>query len=141
MKTSESRYHQCLYFTSNAFARKVEKLALHYWKPLGFSPSHGYLLMVVLQEPGVQPTKLANELQLTPSTITRLIEKLEGQALITRMLDGKTTMVYATDKAKALLPEMQAAMDGFYMAYSKILGPEASCALTQQIATVADALP
>ena len=81
MNTSASKYSQCLYFSSNALARKVEKLARESWKPVNLSPSHGYLLMMVLEDPGVQPGYLANHLQLQASTITRLVEKLEEKWL------------------------------------------------------------
>jgi hypothetical protein len=72
MKSSESKYAQCLYFTSNALARKVEKLAIESWKPAGLPPSHAYLLLMVLEEPGQQPGNISAHLQLTPSTVTRL---------------------------------------------------------------------
>lgn len=73
MKSSNSRFNKCLYFSDNALARKVEKLATESWKKINLSPSHAYLLMMVLDEPGA----IAKEMQLTPSTIIRLIEKLE----------------------------------------------------------------
>ena len=69
MKTSTCKYAQCLYFTSNALARKVEKLAIESWKRVDLPPSHGYLLMLVLEEPGMQPGNIAAQLQLTPSTL------------------------------------------------------------------------
>src|SRR5215207_3420539 len=84
MKSSESKFKNCLYFTSNALARKVEKMAIESWKPVGLSPSHGYLLMLVNQEPGLQPGSIADHLQLTPSTVTRLVEKLEEKKLVVR---------------------------------------------------------
>ena len=100
MKTSESRYSRCIYFVSNALARKIEKLASESWKPIGLSPSHAYLLMMVLEEPGVQPSAIVHELQLTPSTITRLVEKLEAKKLVVRTTEGKETNIYPTPKAK-----------------------------------------
>lgn len=106
MKASESRYSSCVYFSSAAFARKVEKLAVESWKRVGLSPSHGYLLMNVIDEPGIQPGALADQLQLQPSTITRFIEKLEEKKLVVRTTDGKLTNVYPTPKAK----EMQAGL-------------------------------
>ena len=81
MKACDSRYSQCLYFASSALSRKVEKLASQCWAPVGLSPSHGYLLMIAIEEPGVQPSFLVEQLQLTPSTITRLIEKLDEKQL------------------------------------------------------------
>ncbi|HXB44452.1 MAG TPA: MarR family transcriptional regulator, partial [Puia sp.] len=83
-----------MYFVTNALARKVEKLATQSWKKVNLSPSHAYLLMLAIQEPGIQPTVLSQELHLQPSTITRLIEKMEGKKLLIRTTDGKMTNVY-----------------------------------------------
>jgi len=126
MKSSESRYNKCLYFSANAFARKIEKLAIDSWKALELSPSHGYLLMIVLEEPGVQPTAIANELQLTPSTITRLIEKLESAKLLIRTTEGKITNIYPTPKAKELYPKMKNCSSDFNQKYVAILGEQES---------------
>ena len=91
-----------MYFSCNAFARKIEKIAIESWKPVGLSPSHAYLLMIVIQEPGMQPGTLADHLQLQPSTITRLIEKLEEKKLVVRTTEGKLTNVYPTPKGSSL---------------------------------------
>jgi MarR family transcriptional regulator, organic hydroperoxide resistance regulator len=140
MNTSESRFCQCLYFSSNAFARKIEKLAQESWKAVGLSPSHGYLLMAVVEEPGMQPGMLAHHLQLQPSTITRLIEKLEGKKLVVRTTEGKITNVYPTPKAKDMYGKMQDCVDRFYTAYSGILGKEDAKKMVQHMNKLADKL-
>ncbi|MBC7722658.1 MAG: MarR family transcriptional regulator [Pedobacter sp.] len=140
MKTSESKYCKCLYFTTNALARKVEKLALESWKPVDLSPSHAYLLMMVLEEPGLQPSCIANHLQLSPSTVTRLIEKLEEKNLVSRTTEGKSTKVYPTKIAKKLLPILQKCTDHFYTNYSNILGKDESSKLVTNMGLVADKL-
>ena len=140
MKLTESKYAQCLYFTSAALARKVEKLAAENWKKFDLSPSHAYLLMALLETPGIQPSTLSGELQLQPSTITRLIEKLEEKKLVVRTTEGKITNVYPTPKAKAMWPEMKACMTQFYRQYSKLLGDEESKRVVQDMAKLADKL-
>jgi DNA-binding MarR family transcriptional regulator len=138
MKTSESKYCRCLYFTTNALARKVEKLALESWKPVDLSPSHAYLLLMVLEKPGTQPGCIANHLQLSPSTVTRLIEKLEERKLVTRTTEGKQTNVYPTENAIVLLPKLQQCSQHFYTNYSTILGKDESCKLITNMSLVAD---
>lgn len=140
MKVSGSKYGQCLYFTSAALARKVEKLAQASWKKVDLSPSHGYLLMSILEEPGMQPTALAEQLQLQPSTITRLIEKLEEKKLVIRTTEGKITNVYPTPKAKELLPKMKTCVEEFSGHYMRLLGEKESAVAVQQIATITDQL-
>jgi MarR family transcriptional regulator, organic hydroperoxide resistance regulator len=140
MKMKDSKYSQCLYFTSAALARKVEKLAAENWKKVDLAPSHAYLLMALLEEPGIQPSALANELHLQPSTITRLIEKLEQKKLAVRTTEGKITNVYPTPKAKALLPEMKQCLNNFYQQYSKLLGDADSKRIVQDMARLSDKL-
>ena len=140
MKMKDSKYSQCLYFTSAALARKVERLATASWKKVDLAPSHAYLLMALLDEPGIQPSALSNELHLQPSTITRLIEKLEDKKLVVRTTEGKITNVYPTPKAKAMWPELKACMTQFCQQYSKILGDEESKRLVRDMGKLADKL-
>jgi len=140
MKTSESRYCSCMYFSANALARKIEKLACDCWKKVNLSPSHAYLLMVVVEDPGVQPGVLSDELQLTPSTITRLIEKLEERKLVVRTTEGKVTNVYPTPKAKELYPKLKECSKEFYETYSSVLGKDESTRLVCKINMLADKL-
>ena len=140
MKIRDSKYAQCLYFTSAALARKVERLATQVWKAVDLPPSHAYLLMAVLEEPGMQPSVLSAELQLQPSTITRLIEKLEEKKLVVRTTEGKITNVYPTPKAKELQPKMKECVRQFSQQYANLLGADESSRLVQDIARIADKL-
>jgi DNA-binding MarR family transcriptional regulator len=141
MKAANSKYCQCLYFSSNALARKIEKLANDSWKKVGLTPSHAYLLMLAIEEPGIQPSVLVKQLLLTPSTITRLIEKLEEKKLVVRTMEGKLTNVYPTPKAKALLPDLKDCLNHFYQNYSAIIGKEESARLVANMNRLVDKLP
>lgn len=140
MKTSDCKFSKCLYFTSNALARKVEKLAIESWKPVELSPSHGYLLLLVIDSPGIQPGSIADQLQLTPSTISRLIEKLEERKLVVRTTEGKITNVYPSPKAKQLLPELQACVARSQAAYSASLGNHDIKELVKNMNQISDQL-
>ncbi len=141
MKTSESKYHQCLYFTANALARKTEKLAQDTWRRVNLSPSHAYLLMLVLENPGIQPTNIAAHLQLQPSTVTRLIDKLEEKKMLIRATEGKVSNVYPSPKAKELAPRLKECAIDFYTGYVSILGKEESSKLVVNMVKMADKLP
>ncbi len=129
-----------MYFVSNALARKIEKLSISVWKKTNLSPSHAYLLMIVLDEPGVHPGSLSSELHLTPSTITRLIEKLEEKKLVTRTTEGKTTAVYPTSKAKDIRLLLKECAEEFAKKYVAVLGKEESSRLVQNMIKIADKL-
>ncbi|GAB4092867.1 hypothetical protein GCM10028786_17940 [Flaviaesturariibacter terrae] len=125
---------------SGALARKVEKLAQESWKPLGLSPSHAYLLLAVLEEPGIQPGALAGQLQLQPSTITRLVQKLEEKKLVVRTTEGKLTNVYPTPRAKDLQPKMGACLEHFYKASQALAPGTEGAQLLQSMGRIADRL-
>ena len=139
-KISDSHYCKCMYFVTNALARKIEKIATDSWSKVGLSPSHAYLLMLTINEPGIQPMTLSEELHLKPSTITRLVEKLEEKKLLVRTYEGKLTNVYPTPKAKELLPKLKQCVSDFYESYSSILGKEESAKLVQSMNRIADRL-
>lgn len=140
MKTSESKFKQCFYFASGALARIVEKMAIDVWKKVDLSPSHAYVLMLVLEEPGIQPGAISGQLHLTPSTITRLLEKLESRKLVVRTTEGKLTNVYPTPKAKELNPQLIACAEEFAAIYYKALGREECDTLIESITKMADRL-
>ncbi len=140
MKISESKYSNCLYFTANALARKVERIAIDSWKSVNLSPSHAYLLMLVIEEPGLQPGVLSDQLQLKPSTITRLIEKLEKKKLLIRTMDGRITNIYPTPSGKNLLPKLKECLKQFYQNYVEVLGKEESVRLVKSMHQLIDKL-
>ena len=129
-----------MYFSSGALARKIEKIAIEIWESVNLSPSHGYLLMMVLDQPGIQPTAIVEELLLAPSTITRLMEKLEEKKLVRRTMEGKITNVYPTAKAKAMSGQFQECLDKFYKSFSDILGKDESARLIHAMNRITDKL-
>lgn len=140
MKSTESRYAQCMYFSTNALARKTEKMASAVWRKVNLSPSHAYLLMIVLDHPGTQPGLLSSELHLTPSTVTRLLEKLEQKKLVVRQTEGKTTNVFPTQKSRDLKPQLQQCSDEFQQVCTGLLGETECGRLVSNINRVNDKL-
>jgi len=129
-----------MYFASSALARKIEKLANETWDKVELSPSHAYLLMMALDEPGIQPTALVEELLLAPSTISRLIEKLEEKKFVRRTMEGKITKVFPTAKARAMHDQLKECLNKFYENYSNILGKDESVRLIHAMNRITDKL-
>ena len=138
MKLSDSRYNECMYFISAAFARKVERLAVTSWKEVNLSPSIAYLLMLVIEEPGCQPTYIGNHLHLKPSTVTRFVEKLEERKLIIRTTEGKLTNIYPTPKGKEMYPELKKCLQDFMSRYDKLIEKNEATKLLDTMRKVAD---
>ncbi|HSB93293.1 MAG TPA: MarR family transcriptional regulator [Flavitalea sp.] len=127
-----------MYFVSAAFARKVERLAVSSWKVVNLSPSLAYLLMLVIEEPGSQPTYIGRHLHLKPSTVTRFAEKLEERKLIIRTTEGKLTNIYPTPKGKELYPELKKCLQDFISRYDNLIEKKEGNKLLETMRRVAD---
>jgi DNA-binding MarR family transcriptional regulator len=90
----------------------------------GLAPSYAFLLMSVNEKPGIHPKELSEQMQLTPSTVTRLIEKMEYRGFVERKSQGRITEVHPTDKSMQLDPRIKEAWRNLYQRYSSILGKE-----------------
>lgn len=138
--TNTSRYGACLLFAANALARAVTVIGDVEFAKLGLSYSHAYLLNEVAREPGQTPTALSETLFLSPSTITRLIEKLEGKNLVRRQPEGKRTLVFATQLGQSLAPAIARAWQDNWAKFADSLGEAEAVQLTKQIIAAAQKL-
>lgn len=138
--SAASRYGACFLFAANALARSVTAIGDGEFAKLGLSYSHAYLLNEIALNPGMTPTYLSETLLLSPSTITRLIEKLEGKGLARRETEGKHTRVFATEAGAALAPAVGVAWQTNWEKFTGKLGEEEVIALTKQIFAAAGRL-
>lgn len=133
MDKCDSKYCGCLYNSAATLARNMTKLADEAFSNLGLTSSYAFLLMTVNEKPGVQPSEICHHLQLTPSTVTRLIEKMEYKGLLERKKVGRSTEVYPTKESIKLQPKIKAAWKSLFNNYTKILGKQDSEALVTAI--------
>ncbi|MGF7215023.1 DNA-binding MarR family transcriptional regulator [Spirosoma lacussanchae] len=136
----DNRYSACLLFSANALARAITAIGDEEFGRIGLSYSYAYLLCEVVDQPGVTPSKLSETLFLTPSTITRLVEKLELKQLVRRESEGKKTLIYPTEAGEALRPAIAEAWGRVGARYSSAIGPDDVCQLTQQVFKAARSL-
>jgi DNA-binding MarR family transcriptional regulator len=99
----------------------------------GLAPSLGFVVMTVNNKRGITAGELANIMQLQPSTVTRLVDKLEVGGYLTRQMDGKYMQVYPTEKATRLDDTLKSAWRNLYKRYIDVLGEEPSRELTTAI--------
>lgn len=137
---SITRYSACLLFSANALARAITAIGDEEFGRFGMSYSHAYLLCEVVDRPGITPSELSETLYLTPSTITRLVEKLEQKQLVRRESEGKKTLIYASVAGEALQPAIAEAWGRVGARYSKAMGDVDVCALTRQVFAAAQSL-
>jgi MarR family transcriptional regulator, organic hydroperoxide resistance regulator len=133
MSVSRESYCRCLYYSANALARRITRIAEEEFAPTGLAPSLGFVVMTVNKKPGITAGELAGIMQLQPSTVTRFIDKLEGGGFLMRKTDGKFMNVFPTTKATRLDPLLQSSWKDLYKRYSAILGEGESKQLTSAI--------
>ena len=133
MSVKDSKYCGCLYYSCNALSRVLTKMADEAFSSTGHSSSYAFLLMIVNEKPGVQPKEISEQMQLTPSTVTRLVERLEFRGFVTRNQVGRTTEVFPTEQSLALNDKLKAAWKSLFDRYTNLIGKEASVALTAGI--------
>ena len=140
MNDGKNPYLSCLYFSSNVLSRALIRMAEHAFRPLGLSPSYAFLLMSVNRNPGIQPMELSEEIQLTPSTVTRLIEKMETQGYLTRTSEGRATYVHPTPASLELDEEIRRCWKELQNGYRGMLGERYTEVLTEMTFTAAEKL-
>lgn len=133
MSECKSKYCGCLYHSANALSRIITRMAEEEFALTGLTPSYAFVIMSVYEKPGIQPLDLSREMQLKPSTITRLIEKLELRGLLVRKARGKYTEVHPTKDTKTAYDNVKKSWRNLYERYSGILGEEEGKELNSMI--------
>lgn len=130
-------FDRCLYFNINALTRLVNKQWNEAFETLGLSPAHGYLLRVVLAEPGISQKHLAAELRLEKSTVTRFIDVLEKKDLVLRnktaTADGRELNIYPTAAAEAMHVSLEGLGEKLYQSMVTKIGKEPLEQLVQEL--------
>ena len=111
----------------------MTKMADEAFSPTGLAASYAFLLMIVNEKPGIQPGEISCQMQLKPSTVTRLIEKMEYRGYLKREQTGRTTQVYPTPASTKLNPQIKKAWSNLYRQYADVLGDAHAKSLTQSI--------
>lgn len=127
----EHLFNQCLYFTVSKLSRAITKMAEEEFAKTGLSPTYGFLLMTVNERPGISQNEICEVLQISPSTLTRFIDKLEGKGLVIRKSKGKNSFIYSTERGMEHQKEIEKAWKDLYERYSEILGYEEGEKLTE----------
>lgn len=96
-----------LFFLTSALFRKLSREADEVFATMGLSSSHALILLLVQKEPEIQPSSLADKMHLKPSTITRLVQKLETRQLVTKESRGRATSIVCTNEGQAMASDIE----------------------------------
>lgn len=133
-------FSNCLYYSANNLSKLLSGVADDAFSITGLAPSYAFLLMAVNNDPGLQPSQLSEILRLKPSTITRLIEKMEYQGFLERKSEGRATHVFPTDKSQDKDSDLREAWQQLKDQYSSILGDRYTEVLTEMSVKAVDQL-
>lgn len=122
---TQPMFERCIYFNTNVLARKLNSRWDKAFSRFDLPPSHGYLLRLVLERPGLSQQAIARELRLDKSTVTRFVGKLEESGLLRRAVsreDQREKVVKPTSKALAIQNELELLGDELFELMCKIVG-------------------
>ena len=133
-------YCECLFFSVGALHRKLGVMADEAFSRAGLAPSYGFLLMTVNRNPGISAGELARTMILSPSTLTRLVDKMVREGYIIRRKEGKYRYLSPTDKSTALQQTLLDSWQELFENYTGILGDDESIRLTSAVYRSVEAL-
>jgi len=111
-------FERCLYFNINALTRSVNLIWNDAFAEFDLSPSHAYLLRLVLSDPGLTPKQISSELKLKKSTVTRFLDTLVKKDFINRKKgksqDARERNIFPTQKAKDIEEKLELKGDELY---------------------------
>jgi DNA-binding MarR family transcriptional regulator len=100
MDEEVSPYSGCLLFMTNAFGRELLKKVQHFFERLGLNATEVFMLMSIVREPGITVGKLAKEVILDPSTVSRAVLQLERKGFVFRNTMGSRVEVLPTPEGR-----------------------------------------
>jgi len=120
-------FERCIYFNTHALTRKLNALWDEGFARFDLTPSQGYLLRLVLAQPGLTQQSLSRELQLNKSTVTRFVNQLEKKSLLKRFSsdgDQRENMIVPSDMSLKIQEELEALGDSLYHTMCEKLGKQ-----------------
>lgn len=129
-----------LFFLAGALSRKLSSEADEIFATIGLSSSHTLLLLLIHENPGIRPSSLAEKLHLKPSTITRLVDKLERRQLVEKEAQGRATSIVCTSEGNELSAEIKEKWDKLMQDKQEKLGERYVEVLSEMIANAVDNL-
>lgn len=98
-------FSTCLFFLTNALSRDLTRLWDEAFSELSLTASQAYMLVLIIRNPNIHQTKIAKEMLLEASTVTRSLQGLINKGLIQRkasQVDSRARSIQATANGRKL---------------------------------------
>jgi len=126
-------FERCLYFNANALTREINKIWDTAFQEFDLSPSHAYLLRVVLANPGISQKDIATEMKLEKSTITRFVDVLQDKGYLTRNKVGRAQIIKPTKAAIKIEKALNKKGDELYQKMIDTIGRQSLTQLVSKL--------
>ena len=136
-------FERCIYFNTNALARRLNERWDTAFARFGLAPSHGYLLRLVLERPRLSQQAIASELRLEKSTVARFLDELEKRGLVERRRSGRDPRqneIVPAPAARRMQKDLEALGDELYAEMCKSIGSAEVKAFVKSARAIADSL-
>lgn len=124
-------YSGCLFFATNSLARYTTNLAEIAFKPLGITAPSAYIVMMVIESPGINSTDLAKKMMLKPSTVTRFVDRLIKSNHLIKVIESKYSYIYPTEFAISEKQKFVDCSNKLIEMYGNVFAGEELCNLTK----------
>lgn len=138
-----SMFDHCLYFNTSALARRLEREWMQAFEPFGLTPPQAFMLRVVIEQPGLRQSELADTMLITRPTATRALDGLATKGLIERRAtekDGREVAIHPTAEAYGLKTALNAASSAVTARLKRLLGADAFADTVGRVRAVRSAL-
>ena len=115
-------FDDCIYFNLVTLTRRVSKTWQEEFERLGLSPSHGYLLFAIAENPKASQKELGELMELEASTITRFVDALAVKGLVEKKSRGKGAVIAMTPEGRKTYRDVKDAMDRLYRSMAEHFG-------------------
>lgn len=129
-----------LFYLTSALYRTLTKEADDVFATMGLSYSHALILLLIQKEPEIQPSSLAEKMHLKPSTITRLVQKLETRQLVTKESQGRATSIACTSEGEEFASAIEEKWQMLMEEKREELGDRYVDVLSEMISNALDAI-
>lgn len=132
--------NDCIFFTANSLLKTIQEIMEPGFQQLGISSSYAYMILTIEQHENIGTVELANELNLKPSTVTRLVDKMVIQGYVTRKSVGKRTRINCSLKGKMFAKQIIHTMGRMRSEMEEKMGTETMQNINRQLLTYKEGL-
>lgn len=111
-----------MHSAANSFSREITRHFDSYFEEFDIATSYAELLLILHKEGQLPQNRLAEEMKLAPSTITRFVNKLVKMGLLNKSKSGRTSVIILSKKGKELVPLLRKSFDRAVRELEEILG-------------------